>query len=179
MPIREALHFINSYSAEFVIGLTILTVVLFLYCVYLSRKLSRVTKRRGQKPPAESVGEIMDCLANHSEAIADLQSRAGNLAAGLDDHAATLQNCLQRIGLVRFNAFDDVGGEQSFALVLLDANGNGIAVSSIYGRQDSRLYAKAITNADGERPLSDEERLALANALSGGETAVGAESASR
>jgi hypothetical protein len=175
MQMRAALHFIDSNSAEFIIGLTVLTVVLFFYCVYLSRKVARAAKRRGQRPPGENVGEIMDCLRDQSEAIADLQSRAAGLAGKLDDHGQTLQSCIQRTGLVRFNAFDDVGGEQSFALVLVDGKGDGVAVSSIYGRQDSRFYAKPINSANGDRPLSDEERQALANATAPDAPAVGTE----
>lgn len=175
----EALRFIDSNGAEFVIGLCVLSVVLFFYCIALSRKLSRVSKRRGQKPPGDTLGDIMDCLASHSQAVSDLQGRTDAIAAKLDEHGRKQLECLQRVGMVKFNAFDDVGGEQSFALVMLDANGDGVVVSSIYGRQDSRLYAKPISNTGGERPLSDEEQLALANALSGNKAAVGAESVPR
>ena len=72
---------------------------------------------------------------------------------------------MQKIGVVRFNAFDDVGGEQSFALAILDSNKTGVVVSSLYGRQDARLYAKAIVDGQGDRQLSDEERSALDQAL--------------
>lgn len=175
MPMRQALHFISSNSAEFIIGLAGLCLILLFYCAALSRRVSRAAKRRGQKPPGDSVGEIMDCLSEQSQAIADLTTRAAGIEEKLDDQERVVRKCLQRSGLIRFNAFDDVGGEQSFALVLLDGNGDGVAVSSIYGRQDSRFYAKAISNANGERPLSDEERQALAKALSSDEPAVGAE----
>jgi hypothetical protein len=171
----KALHFIDSNSSEFIIGLAVACVLLFLYCVVLSRRVSRAARRRGQRPPGDSVGEIMDCLREQADAIAELQNTAGSIVERLNDQQRTLRKCLQRTGMVRFNAFDDVGGEQSFALVLLDGNGDGVAVSSIYGRQDSRFYAKAINNASGERPLSDEERLALANAMSSDGAAVGTE----
>jgi hypothetical protein len=75
--------------------------------------------------------------------------------------AGELDCCVKRMGIVRFNAFDDVGGEQSFALALLNAERDGVVVSSLYGRQDARLYAKSIVKGEGERPLSDEERRAV------------------
>jgi hypothetical protein len=73
--------------------------------------------------------------------------------------------CLKKVGIVRYNAFDDVGGEQSFAVALLDSDANGVVISGLYGRQDSRVYAKAIYKGQGERPLSDEEQQALGKAL--------------
>ncbi len=68
--------------------------------------------------------------------------------------------------MVKFDAFEDVGGEQSFVAALLDSSKNGIVLSSLYGRQESRLYAKGIVNGEGDRALSDEERRALDKALS-------------
>ena len=59
--------------------------------------------------------------------------------------------CVQRVGMARFDAFDDVGGEQSFALALLDANNTGVVVTSLYGRQDCRVYIKGINKGEGER----------------------------
>jgi hypothetical protein len=79
--------------------------------------------------------------------------------------------------VVRFNAFDDIGGEQSFAVALLDANGNGVVLSSLYGRQDSRLYAKTIAGGEPDRPLSSEEKRALDQALTGVGTNAGAQAA--
>ena len=72
------------------------------------------------------------------------------------------------IGLVRFNPFEDTGGNQSFALALLDRNGDGFVVSSLHARAGTRVYAKAVAAGKSEAALSDEEaealRLALASA---------------
>lgn len=71
---------------------------------------------------------------------------------------------VQRVGLVRFNAFPDVGGEQSFALALLNRNMSGMVLSSLYGRSDSRVYAKEVTEGRSQHALSDEEREAIRQA---------------
>jgi hypothetical protein len=69
---------------------------------------------------------------------------------------------------VRFNPFEDTGGNQSFALAILDAQGNGIVVSSLHSRTGTRFYGKAITGGRGETALSDEEAEALRLALASG-----------
>ena len=68
-----------------------------------------------------------------------------------------LNTCVQNIGMVRYNAFDDVGSELSFAIALLDNENNGFVINSIYGRSSSNIYAKTIENGTSKYTLSDEE----------------------
>lgn len=75
------------------------------------------------------------------------------------------KNSIQKISLTRFNAFDGIGGDLSYALVLLDHQGNGVVVSSIYGRDDARTYAKPIKKGKSTYPLSQEEEKVIENAL--------------
>ena len=70
----------------------------------------------------------------------------------------------QRVGLVRFNPFEDTGGNQSFALALLDAEGNGWVLSSLHARSGTRVYAKAIREGRPEGALSEEEAAAIKQA---------------
>lgn len=72
---------------------------------------------------------------------------------------------LQKVELLRFNAFNDMGGDLSFALALLNQQGDGIVLSSIYGREDARTYAKAVKNGQGSHTLSIEEQKVIAAAL--------------
>ena len=74
---------------------------------------------------------------------------------------AQLQTCIQRVGMVRFNAFDDTGSDLSFSLALLDERGNGLVVSSLYGRNESRIYAKPVLNRQSTYALSAEEQKAI------------------
>ena len=68
-----------------------------------------------------------------------------------------LKMCVQNIGMVRYNAFDDVGSELSFAIAMLDNEDNGFVINSIYGRTSSNVYAKTIENGTSKVTLSDEE----------------------
>jgi hypothetical protein len=70
----------------------------------------------------------------------------------------------QRVGMIRFNAFHDAGGELSFALALLDGENNGIVMSSIYGRAEARIYAKPVEQGKSSHALSKEEEQAIAKA---------------
>ena len=73
-------------------------------------------------------------------------------------------DALRRVALVRYDAFEDIGGEQSFSAALLDEGGNGVVLTSIHGRGESRTYGKAVRGGRSEHTLSPEEQQAIAQA---------------
>lgn len=75
------------------------------------------------------------------------------------------RRAVQRVGLVRFNPFEETGGNQSFALAMTDANGDGLVISSLHARAGTRLYAKAVVAGRSDAALSAEEAEALRMAL--------------
>jgi len=72
-----------------------------------------------------------------------------------------LNECFQNIGIVKYDAFDDVGSKLSFAIALLDNKDNGFIINSVYGRSSSNVYAKRIENGNSLQTLSEEEISAL------------------
>ncbi len=78
------------------------------------------------------------------------------------------KRCLQNVGVIRYNAFEDVGGELSFSVALLDGHGDGVVITSLYGREESRTYAKPIKGGESPITLSVEEREAIRRARVGG-----------
>lgn len=74
---------------------------------------------------------------------------------------------ISRIALVRYDAFDELAGAMSFSLAQLDEMGDGIVLSAIAGRSDSRLYAKPLAGGRCEYELTPEERIAIERAIAG------------
>ena len=72
---------------------------------------------------------------------------------------------IQKIALVRFNPFSEVGGDQSFSVALLDTNNNGVVITSLYLRGGNRVYGKPIKNSQSEYQLSEEETKAIEQAI--------------
>lgn len=79
---------------------------------------------------------------------------------------ALLKMAVTRVGMVRFRAFEDMGSDLSYAVALLDAHNNGVVFSSIFGREDSRSYAKPIEDGKSSYPMTKEEEQALHEAMS-------------
>lgn len=75
------------------------------------------------------------------------------------------EKSIQKVGVVRFNAFHDTGSDLSFAVAMLDSRGDGVVISAIFGRDESRTYAKPIQRGASSYHLSDEERQAVGKAL--------------
>jgi hypothetical protein len=87
---------------------------------------------------------------------------------------AIVPTAFQRVGLVRYNPFEDTGGNQSFALTIIDPRGDGLVISSLHARSGTRLYAKSIAGGTAETALSAEETEALRAALAAAAAAPGA-----
>jgi len=68
---------------------------------------------------------------------------------------------IQKVGLVRFNPFREVGGNQSFSIALLDGTDSGVVITSLYTRNENRIYGKPIKNGQSEYLLSEEEKKAI------------------
>ena len=96
-------------------------------------------------------------------ALADAHERTTMLAADLD---IALTTALRYTGLERYDAYGDLGGHQSWSVAAVDASGTGLVISTLVGRDDTRVYAKHLSDGRSELPLSDEEQRALSQAHS-------------
>lgn len=73
----------------------------------------------------------------------------------------TLEQCIQKVGVARFNPFGETGGTQSFSVALLDKKDNGVVVTSLHSRGGTRTYAKVISSGKAEQGLSIDEQKAI------------------
>ena len=83
----------------------------------------------------------------------------------MQELSEVLATATQGVGVVRFNAFHNTGSDLSFSVALLDAHRNGVVVSSIYGREESRTYAKPVLGGKSSYQLGEEEQEAIRRAL--------------
>lgn len=129
------------------------------------RKLAR-TYRAAIGPDAPD--DLVEAVASQQAALGrladDLQTVHGNTETLRD----LQRGAISRLGLVRYDAFPDMGGMLSFSAALLDERGDGVVISAINGRQETRAYGKPLVAGDSEHNLSDEERAAVRAALDGG-----------
>ena len=143
------------------------TLVTLLTCLFLALRIRKV--RREYMVLRGEGGQEVDLLravGRTRKQVEALDGRVDGLATAHDVAAAAARSALQKFHMVRYDAFDDMGGRLSFSAALLDDHGNGLVLTSINGRTETRTYAKPINNLSSEHNLSDEERAAIDGAVS-------------
>jgi|SRR5687768_500563 len=147
----------DSLAGPFSIVAMVLALLALLLSLVLFVRVWRLT-RRG-KARSEAHGEL--------ELLGDLrgiESQLAAIAGRIERLEGQGRLAVQRVGVVRYNPFEDTGSNQSFALALLDGNNDGLVLSSLHSRQQTRVFLKPIVGGRCETPLSDEETEALRKA---------------
>jgi hypothetical protein len=152
-----------SDSVVSILAVTGVALSAICFLLLLSRALRERAEREGSPLPANERVDVL--LEAHGRSIKRLEQAMSQLAGGERQLAEHMQVAIQHVGVVRFDAFDDMGGRLSFSAALLNAKGDGIVITSINGRQDTRCYAKQVENWTSIHNLSDEERQAIREAL--------------
>jgi hypothetical protein len=128
---------------------------------------------RGRREPAETLvgDEAVGVLLSRIER---LEKAARTLHATDKRQQVQIEGSVRRVALLRYDAFEDVGGQLSFSCAMLDDHGTGVVVTSINGRQETRVYAKPVTHRTSTYNLSLEEEEAIRRAMAENEEAVNA-----
>jgi hypothetical protein len=147
-----------------VAGLAIAVVVLTIAVITLVLRIRSVDRRLRGLTRGEEGGSLEAVLDAHLERVSTVVRDVDRLAGWTTALEAASRRAFSRVGLVRYNPFEETGGNQSFALALLDLDGNGWVLSSLHARSGTRVYAKAITAGRSESALSEEESAALRQA---------------
>jgi hypothetical protein len=144
-----------------------LLLLLMLLVLVQSIRLGRAVREYRSLVGDGGGGSLGDVLEGHIGRVDAMARRMGDMEkahAGLEHRAVT---SLQHIGLVRYNPFEDTGSDQSFAIALLDGERDGIVISSLHGRANTRVFAKPVQGGASPHALSAEEEQAIRIAVSG------------
>jgi hypothetical protein len=137
-----------------------IAILALLLAGYLAWRLS-VLQERVEGALGTGEGDLEENLNQYHDRVEEVDARLAELTDEYTRLAGAQGLSSQKISLVRFNPFGDTGGDQSFSLAVLDAHDSGYVLTSIHGRQGTRVYVKPIDFGDSKYPLSDEERQAL------------------
>ena len=147
--------------------LAAVTLLLFIGVVIQGIRLGRAVRGYRSLVRDGEAGSLHDRLVGNAEQAVRVEERMREIDATHATLDQRTERSLQHIGLVRFNPFDDTGSDQSFAIALLDDRRDGIVISSLHGRANTRVFAKPVTDAASAHHLADEEMQAIRIALEG------------
>ena len=155
-PHRRNMEFILQNQLFILLGL-ILAAFGFLFW-----KLSELEKKIQRLYGGEESGDFKKDIVKR---VTRTETKIEELVPHIELSEAVSRIAIQKIGFLRFNPFRDTGGDNSFAVALLDFQNNGIIISSLYSRDGTRLYSKKIEKGKTKHPLSEEEKRVLDEAV--------------
>lgn len=132
--------------------------------IWLVRRVRSIDRRLHALTRGGDGASLEAVLGTHLENVHAVARGLDDLTARTTVLEAAGRKAFSRVGLVRYNPFEETGGNQSFALALLDADGDGWVLSSLHARSGTRVYAKVIARGRAETALSEEESAALRQA---------------
>lgn len=139
------------------ITLAVLVVILFVWIVILERRMRRLLIGKDAKSLEDTIVAIRD-------GIYALSGAHQKSTARIEDLDRRVKRSIQGVETIRFNAFGDAGSKQSFAIGMLNEEGDGIVISSLFARDRMSVFAKPIKGHASEHELTEEERAAIERA---------------
>lgn len=141
-----------------------LTILLLLLVIWQSIKINRLDRIRSEFFASGIKKDFEQILVDQNRAITKINQDLKEQDDSLNRLYKDNRNNIQKIGFMRFNPFDDAGGNISFSLALLNAKDDGVIISSLHGREGTRVYAKAVKSGLSESKLTEEEAQAIKEA---------------
>lgn len=136
----------------------------FLVAVVLVLRLRKLRRQYTIVRGGAEDRDLVQTLSAWGKQMEGVSKRVDAVVADQQQQSEVAKLAIQHFHLVRYDAFEDMGGRLSFSAALLDEHGDGLVVTSINGRTETRTYAKPIRNRQSDHNLSDEEREAIAGA---------------
>jgi hypothetical protein len=152
------------------IYLILLTIAVILNLVWLSLvTVSLFKSRRAQNSIFRGLEDedVSLALEKFVSSLKGVTGTTEQLAQKAQRHENLISGCVQKVGVLRFDAFNDTGGQLSFSVAFLDDEGSGVVLTTINGRNESRSYAKKITKGKSNHVLTEEEEKAITSAMTG------------
>jgi Protein of unknown function (DUF4446) len=159
------INIINEYSSFIVIALIIITTLLLIVVISLLSSVNKLEKKyrklmRGTNN--KNLEELINLKLEEIDKSMEVSKEAINKYELIKEE---IKSCVNRVAIMRYKAFKDVGSDLSFSVAILDSYNDGIILTGLYSRQDSVTYAKPVDKGISRYELSEEEMHVLNEAM--------------
>ena len=150
----------SSGSVLPIVALVVAAVSLIVALV-LAARVSRLNRGYSLLQGRDDSETFVEVVARNVEAMDELRDDVGGMRSEIKRLRYELGDAVRHVSVVRYDAFNDLAGRLSFSAALLDDAANGLVLTSIHARSETRLYIKGIRAGDSDNPLSPEEKQAV------------------
>lgn len=158
-------EFLIANSNKVLLGVTIISVFTLIVFIIVSMKLSKIIKRYDKLMQGVSGGNLEDMLLSYAKTVNSVKADVEKISEKNDILEKELGYTISKVSAKRYNAFSDMGSDLSFSIALLNKKNTGVLITSIYGRDENRIYLKPIDRGECSYTLSPEEKEVLYDVL--------------
>ena len=159
------LNTINQFMPYLFGAMVAIIILLFIMVIVLFKSVGRVEDRYRKLMRGTNNKNLEEMLLERIDSIEDVHKVSEQALDECKRLEEKMQECIQKVAIMRYKAFEDVGSDLSFSIAMLDDKNDGIILTGIYGRQESTTYAKPIDKGISRYDLSEEELYVLNEAI--------------
>lgn len=148
-----------------ILGLSVIVLILMIMLLIAFKSINKLETRYRKLTRGANNKNLEEIILGYLDSIDDIKALTENIKNDHKELEDKIKGCVQKVSILRYKAFEDVGSDLSFSIALLDHNNDGIMLTGIYGRNDSTVYAKPIDKGISRYDLSEEEQEVLDNAI--------------
>ena len=158
---EKLFRIINQISPYLIIGMMIIIILLFILIFVLINSINKLESKYRRLMRGTNGKNLEEMLMEKLDSIDSIRETAENTLNECSKLEAKIKDCVQKVAIMRYKAFENVGSDLSFSIAMLDDHNDGIILTGIYGREESTTYAKPIDKGISRYDLSEEELYVL------------------
>ena len=160
------IELINSVHIYITMALVILVIILIIIVLVLLKATSNVENKYRKFMRGVNNKNLEELVVSYLDKVDEVKKQSDFMKVEYGDMDKRTKACLQKLSMIRYRAFDNVGSDLSYSIALLNDDNDGVVLTSIYGRNESTTYAKPIDKGISRYELSQEEKKVLEQATS-------------
>ncbi|MCY6958197.1 DUF4446 family protein [Clostridium brassicae] len=157
----EVISIFKQFQPYIIIALIIAIIALLVGMSIMSKSINRLEAKYRKLTRGVNNKNLEEVVVEYLDNIDSVKSDTEEIKKQQDELSKNLKGCIQKVSVMRYKAFDDIGSDLSFSIALLNDDNDGVILTGIYGREDSTVYAKPVDKGISRYDLSEEEKQVL------------------
>lgn len=154
---NQNMALMENYMPGIILALGVLVILVCISQILLYRKFNAVQRKYKLLNRGPSGADLEAILQQYASDVVNQEKQVQEHTQVLEKIQEQVAQSIYNPGLIRFNAFDNMGSDLSFSLALLDRHGDGVVLTGLYGRDETRVYCKPIRKGNSDYSLTEEE----------------------